>query len=69
MEPEIVNYIEGDDTVWENAPLERLAADGEFMGYEHNGFWQPMDTIRDRQLLEKLWETGNPPWRKSYDQA
>ena len=69
LEPEIVNYIEGDDTVWENAPLERLAADGEFMGYEHNGFWQPMDTIRDRQLLEKLWETGNPPWRKSYDQA
>lgn len=61
-EPEIFDYIEGDQTAWEKEPMERLARDGELMAYRHEGFWQCMDTLRDQRLLEALWETGNPPW-------
>lgn len=63
LEPAIFDYIAGDDTQWEHEPLETLAAEGELMAYRHDGFWQCMDTIRDKKLLQSLWESGNPPWR------
>jgi glucose-1-phosphate cytidylyltransferase len=62
-EPGVFDYVEGDDMQWEKEPLERLAKDGELMAYRHAGFWQCMDTLRDKKLLEKLWETGDAPWR------
>lgn len=63
LEPAALEYIEGDETIWERGPLERLAADGQLMAYRHEGFWQPMDTLREKRLLEELWETGRAPWR------
>ena len=63
LEPGIFNYIDGDETQWEKEPLERLAADGQLHAYIHTSFWQCMDTIRDKKLLEQLWESGNPPWK------
>lgn len=63
MNPEIFDYIEGDDTVFEKAPLEKLAAEGQLMAYKHKGFWKCMDTQRDKQQLEKLWDSGNAPWK------
>lgn len=63
MNPEIFDYIDGDDTVFEKSPLEEIAKQGQLMAYSHNGFWQCMDTQRDKQLLEKLWESGNAPWK------
>lgn len=63
MNPEIFDYIDGDDTVFEKSPLEEIAKQGQLMAYNHNGFWQCMDTQRDKQLLEKLWESGNAPWK------
>ena len=63
LEPGVLDYIEGDDTVWEREPLERLAADGQLVAYKHAGFWQPMDTLREKQLLEALWESGKAPWK------
>jgi glucose-1-phosphate cytidylyltransferase len=63
LEPEIFDYIEGDDTQWEKAPLEKLAKDGQLMAYRHESFWQCMDTLRDKRLLESLWETGKAPWK------
>lgn len=63
LEPGIFDYIEGDDTVWEKEPLEGLARDGQLSAYRHNGFWQPMDTLRDKNYLEELWETGERPWK------
>jgi glucose-1-phosphate cytidylyltransferase len=63
LEPGVFDYIDGDDTQWEKEPLERLAADGELMAYRHESFWQCMDTIRDKKLLEKLWREGDPPWK------
>lgn len=62
LEPEILDYIEGDDTQFEKEPLEHLAKDGQLMAYRHYGFWQCMDTIRDKKLLESLWET-TAPWK------
>jgi glucose-1-phosphate cytidylyltransferase len=59
----IFDYIDGDGTIFEREPLERLAAEGRLMAYTHNGFWQPMDTMRDKQLLEELWESGSAPWK------
>lgn len=56
-------YIEGDDTAWEKAPLQRLARDGELASYRHQGFWHAMDTLRDRTNLEELWQSGRAPWR------
>jgi glucose-1-phosphate cytidylyltransferase len=63
LSPEVLDYIEGDRTTWEGAPLEHLAADGQLMAFEHSGFWQPMDTLRDKNLLEDLWDSGNAPWK------
>jgi glucose-1-phosphate cytidylyltransferase len=63
LSPAVLEEIEGDHTVWEREPLERLAAKGELSAYRHTGFWQPMDTLRDQQLLEELWATGKAPWR------
>ena len=62
LEPGVFDYVEGDMTAWEREPLERLAADGQLMAYRHDDFWQCMDTIRDRRLLEELWQDG-APWR------
>ncbi len=63
VEPGIFDYIEGDDTQFEKAPLEGLARDGQLVAYRHESFWQCMDTLRDKVLLEKLWQKGNPPWK------
>jgi glucose-1-phosphate cytidylyltransferase len=63
LEPRVLDYIEGDEAIFERAPLERLAREGELMAYEHDDFWQCMDTLRDVQLLTDLWETGSPPWK------
>ena len=64
LQPEIFDHIEGDSTVFEKQPLEAMAAMGELMAYRHDGFWQCMDTQRDKELLEKLWASGQAPWRK-----
>ncbi|MBV8032536.1 MAG: glucose-1-phosphate cytidylyltransferase, partial [Betaproteobacteria bacterium] len=63
LSPKAMDYVEGDDTVWERGPLERLAADGQLSAFRHGGFWQPMDTLRDRTLLEGLWASGRAPWK------
>lgn len=63
LEPEIFDYIEGDDTVFERDSLERVAAEGELMSYTHNGYWQCMDTKREMDMLENLWQSGNAPWK------
>jgi glucose-1-phosphate cytidylyltransferase len=65
LSPKIFGYIAGDDTVWEHEPLQRLAADGQLSAYHHIGFWQPMDTVRDRELLEQMWASGRAPWWKN----
>ena len=62
FEPGVFDYIENDETILEREPLERLAAEGELMAFRHPGFWQPMDTLRDKQLLESLWNSGKAPW-------
>lgn len=63
LSPAILEYIEGDQTTWESEPLARLAADGEMRAFEHSGFWQTMDTLRDKILLEELWSSGAAPWK------
>jgi glucose-1-phosphate cytidylyltransferase len=63
FEPSIFDYIPGDDTILEKSPLETLARKGELFTYKHSGFWQPMDTLRDRNLLEDLWKRGDAPWK------
>jgi glucose-1-phosphate cytidylyltransferase len=63
LEREVLDYIDGDDTEWEKEPLERLSADGQLMAYRHDGFWQCMDTLRERKLLEQLWDSGDAPWK------
>ena len=63
LEPKVFDYIEGDDTQWEKAPLENLAKDGQLMAYQYEGFWQCMDTLRDKRNLEAKWATGNAPWK------
>jgi glucose-1-phosphate cytidylyltransferase len=63
LSPRVLDYLEGDSTVWEQQPLQRLAAEGELMAFEHKGFWQPMDTLRDKVLLEELWASGRAPWK------
>ncbi|MHA6963344.1 glucose-1-phosphate cytidylyltransferase [Zobellella denitrificans] len=63
LNPEIIDYIDGDMTSWEGAPLDRLAREGKLMSYRHGGFWQAMDTLRDKNQLEELWAGGNPPWK------
>jgi glucose-1-phosphate cytidylyltransferase len=62
FEPGVFDYIAGDETILEREPLERLAAEGELMAFRHPGFWQPMDNLRDKQLLDSLWNSGKAPW-------
>ncbi|MDW8135752.1 MAG: glucose-1-phosphate cytidylyltransferase [Thermodesulfobacterium sp.] len=63
LEPKVIDYIDGDETSWEAEPLKRLTEEGQIMAYKHRGFWQCMDTLRDKNLLESLWNSGNPPWK------
>ncbi len=63
LEPEVLDYIGGDEIIFERAPLEQLAKDGQLIAYRHHDFWQCMDTLRDVRLLEDLWKRGDPPWK------
>jgi glucose-1-phosphate cytidylyltransferase len=63
LEPSVLNMIDSDQCVWEQAPLASLAAEGELSAFRHHGFWQPMDTLRDRVKLEDLWQAGKAPWK------
>ena len=63
LSPKVLSLLKGDDTVWEQQPLIELARDGELMAYSHSGFWQPMDTLHDKNRLEKLWENNAAPWK------
>jgi glucose-1-phosphate cytidylyltransferase len=63
LEPGVMDYIDGDATTFEREPLERLARDGQLAAFRHTGFWQPMDSLRDKNLLEQLWQSGSPPWK------
>jgi glucose-1-phosphate cytidylyltransferase len=63
LSPKCIGLIEGDDTVWEDAPLSTLVEREQLMAFEHDGFWQPMDTLRDKNYLEELWQSGNAPWK------
>lgn len=64
LSPECFNYIEGDQIAWELDPMTNLSKQGELMAYEHRGFWQPMDTLREKELLEALWQSGKAPWKQ-----
>lgn len=64
LEPEVLEYIEDDTTVWERQPMERLAKEGQLSAYRHLGFWQPMDTLRDKNVLDELWKAGKAPWHE-----
>lgn len=63
LSPSVIDYIEGDATTWEHEPLETLAGKGELAAYRHDGFWQPMDNLRDKNYLEELWSSGKAPWK------
>jgi glucose-1-phosphate cytidylyltransferase len=63
VEPEALDYIDGDETIWEQEPLQRLAADGRLAAYRHRGYWQPLDTLRDKMFLEDEWKSGTPAWK------
>ena len=63
LTPKVLDYLKDDSSVWEQGPLMKLAEDGDLMAYQHEGFWQPMDTLRDKNLLEELWECGKAPWK------
>jgi glucose-1-phosphate cytidylyltransferase len=63
LEPGVFDYIKSDETAWESEPLSRIAADGQLMAFQHNGFWQPMDTLREKHLLQSLWDSGKAPWK------
>ena len=63
LEPSVIDHIEGDDTVWEQAPLQALAAKGQLTSYQHDGFWHAMDTLRDKNQLEDMWAKGRAPWK------
>jgi glucose-1-phosphate cytidylyltransferase len=63
LSPGVADYIDGDLTVWEREPMERLSAEGQMSAYKHTGFWQPMDTLRDKLYLEDLWQSGEAPWK------
>jgi glucose-1-phosphate cytidylyltransferase len=63
LDRRVLDYISGDDMPFENAPMERLTEDGQLMAYLHPGFWQPMDTLREKHYLEDLWATGRAPWK------
>ena len=63
LSPKVIDYIADDTTLWEREPMEGLARDGQLAAYQHDGFWQPMDTLRDKMLLQQLWESGDAPWK------
>ncbi|MGV1005654.1 MAG: glucose-1-phosphate cytidylyltransferase [Candidatus Nanopelagicales bacterium] len=63
LSPEVLDYIDGDETAWEGSALAKLASDRQLMAFEHAGFWQPMDTLRDKNHLEELWDSGSAPWK------
>jgi glucose-1-phosphate cytidylyltransferase len=63
VSPKVRSYLRGDETIWEQEPLRRLAADGQLSAYRHTGFWQPMDTVREKLRLQELWESGDAPWK------
>lgn len=63
LEPEIFDYIEGDDTVWEQTPMQKLSQEGKLNAYRHTGYWQNMDTLRDLEVLQEQWRSDNPPWK------
>jgi glucose-1-phosphate cytidylyltransferase len=63
LSPKCVDFIADDQTSWESEPLTRLASENQLMAFTHNGFWQPMDTLREKNLLEELWSSGKAPWR------
>lgn len=64
LEPAAIDYVTADETVWEREPMEQLARDGELAAFRHEGFWQPMDTLRDKHVLEELWASGQAPWKQ-----
>ena len=64
LSPKVLSFLENDATVWEREPLQCLAEDGELMSFQHEGFWQPMDTLRDKMYLEELWDSGKAPWKQ-----
>ena len=63
LSPKVIDYIDGDNTSWESGPLERLAKERQLVAFQHHGFWQPMDTLRDKNHLEELWQSGKAPWK------
>ena len=63
LEPKVLDFIKDDGVIWEREPLRKLASQKELSAYRHRGFWQPMDTMRDRQYLEELWASGKAPWK------
>ena len=63
LEPSVFDYVEDDSMIWEREPLQQLAAAGQLNAFHHRGFWQPMDTLREKQMLESLWDSGNAPWK------
>jgi glucose-1-phosphate cytidylyltransferase len=63
LEPQVLDYISGDQEMWEQEPMRRLAADGELKAFRHTGFWHAMDTLRDKQVLQTMWESGEAPWK------
>ena len=63
LHTQAIDYIEGDETAWERSPVERLAHEGQLMGFRHQGFWSCMDTLKERNILEELWASGRPPWK------
>jgi glucose-1-phosphate cytidylyltransferase len=63
LEAEVLDYIKDDSTIWEQEPMEKLAREGKLAAYRHYGYWQNMDTLRDKNVLEDLWQSGNPPWK------
>ena len=63
LSPKVIDLIEGDDTIWEREPMESLTQMNQFNAFKHNGFWQSMDTLRDKNVLESLWASGNAPWK------
>ena len=63
LSPKVIDLIDGDDSSWEGEPLNKLASSGELAAYEHQGFWQPMDTLREKNMLEELWQRNSAPWK------
>ena len=63
LSPKVLDYIDGDESIWERHPIERLARDGQLMGYRHDGFWSCMDTLKEKNYLEEMWNSGRAPWR------